>query len=100
MREARRRSGLSQAELARRVGTTQSAIARLESGAGAPSLERISELVSACGLDLSVRLVEHDDHDWTMARSNLDLSYEERVEQLLNTVRFIESGREAIEVAR
>ena len=32
---ARRRSGLSQAELARRMNTTQSAVARLESGRGA-----------------------------------------------------------------
>jgi ribosome-binding protein aMBF1 (putative translation factor) len=35
--KARRRSGLSQAELARRMNTTQSTVARLESGRGQPS---------------------------------------------------------------
>ena len=35
--KARRRAGLSQAELARRMKTTQSTVARLESGRGQPS---------------------------------------------------------------
>lgn len=35
--KARRRAGLSQAELARRMDTTQSTVARLESGRGQPS---------------------------------------------------------------
>jgi transcriptional regulator with XRE-family HTH domain len=55
IREARRRAGLTQAELAARVGTTQSAIARLERGAE-PSVRRVAELVRACGLELRVSL--------------------------------------------
>ena len=92
VREARRRMGMSQTDLARRVGTTQSAIARLEGGSGAPSLERITDLIRACGLDLSVRLVEMDDHDWTMARRNLELDHEDRVAQLVGVVRLLEAG--------
>jgi transcriptional regulator with XRE-family HTH domain len=56
VREARRRAGLSQAELAARAGTTQSAIARLERGRAAPSFRRVADLVSACGLELRVHL--------------------------------------------
>lgn len=56
VREARRRAGLSQAELAARAGTTQSAIARLERGRSSPSFRRVGELVGACGLELRVRL--------------------------------------------
>src|SRR5262245_50247524 len=56
IREARRRAGLTQAELAARVGTTQSAIARLEAGRSSPSLRRLTVLVDACGLELRVRL--------------------------------------------
>lgn len=56
VREARRRAGLTQAELATRVGTTQSAIARLERGSTSLTLERASRLVRACGFDLQVRI--------------------------------------------
>ena len=57
VREARTRAGLTQAELAERVGTTQSAIARLERGTSL-TLERASRLVRACGFDLQVRIDE------------------------------------------
>ena len=60
VREARRRAGLSQAELAARVGTTQSAIARLERGRASPSFRRVRELVAACGLELRVHLAPPD----------------------------------------
>lgn len=64
MREARRRAGLSQAELAARLATTQSVIARWESGATSPSFDTVLRVVRACGLDLSLSLVEQDpDHD-------------------------------------
>jgi transcriptional regulator with XRE-family HTH domain len=56
VREARRRAGLSQADLAARVGTTQSAIARLERGRSSPSFRRVVELVEACGLELRARI--------------------------------------------
>ena len=56
VREARLRSDLSQGELAARAGTTQSAIARLESGRSSPGFERVLELVAACGLELRVSI--------------------------------------------
>ena len=49
-----------------RTGTTQSAIARLEAGHGSPTLERLSAIAEACGLDLQVRLVDWDPHDWSL----------------------------------
>src|ERR671933_309635 len=51
LREARRRAGLSQAALGRRVGRPQTQIARWERGAVLPSLETLREIVRACGLD-------------------------------------------------
>lgn len=44
---ARARAGLSQAELAKRMGTTQSAIARLESGARMPSVNTLLKFAKA-----------------------------------------------------
>jgi transcriptional regulator with XRE-family HTH domain len=58
VREARLRAGLTQAQLAARAGTTQSALARLETGRASPSFARVVALVEACGLDLRVGLDE------------------------------------------
>jgi len=54
--EARTRAGLSQAELAQRMGTTQSAIARLESGKFPPSMRTIVRIAAATGTRAVVRL--------------------------------------------
>src|ERR1700694_3222364 len=47
--KARGRAGLSQAELARRMKTTQSTIARLESGRGKPSTRTLDRFAKATG---------------------------------------------------
>jgi transcriptional regulator with XRE-family HTH domain len=52
--EARIRSGLSQAELARRMKTTQSTIARLESGRGKPSTRTLDRFAKATGNRLKI----------------------------------------------
>lgn len=53
---ARTRAGLSQAELAQRMDTTQSVIARLESGRVLPSMRTLRRLADAVGATLTVRL--------------------------------------------
>jgi ribosome-binding protein aMBF1 (putative translation factor) len=50
----RTRAGLTQTELARRMRTTQSSIARIESGGSLPTIDMLSRLARATGL--SVRL--------------------------------------------
>ncbi len=52
--DARMRKGVTQAELARRMGTKQSAIARFESGRGNPTLDFIQRLSRALGLKLRI----------------------------------------------
>lgn len=49
IRETRERHGLSQLRLARRVGTYQSAISRLEADEVSPSVETLKLLMSAMG---------------------------------------------------
>lgn len=58
MLEARSRAGLTQDAVAERMGTTKSAISRLE-GAGkhAPSLASLKRYASAVGCELQVKLV-------------------------------------------
>lgn len=48
--------GLSQRELAERVGTTQSAIARLERGGRPPRIDTLLRIADALGCDLDVTL--------------------------------------------
>ena len=100
VREARRRAGITQAELAERVGTTQSALARLERGHTEPSLHRVQELVRACGLDLRVGMDALDDSDWSVARTNLALDVDGRVRQHQAALRFALAGRKAVEARR
>src|SRR2546425_6959315 len=54
LREARRQAGISQAELARRAGVTQSVVSAYESGARQPSLPTLERLVKATGLELDI----------------------------------------------
>jgi transcriptional regulator with XRE-family HTH domain len=54
--KARLRAGLSQAELAARMGTSQSTIARLESGQTLPSTKTLLRYAEATGIKFHVRL--------------------------------------------
>jgi predicted transcriptional regulator len=54
---ARTKAKLSQAELAKRIGTTQSAIARLEGGGVSPSLSTLRRYAEATGAKLEINLV-------------------------------------------
>jgi transcriptional regulator with XRE-family HTH domain len=52
--KARSRAGLSQAQLAKRMKTTQSTIARLESGRGQPSTRTLGRFAKATGHKLKI----------------------------------------------
>jgi DNA-binding XRE family transcriptional regulator len=54
--DARHKRGMTQAEIARRAGTTQSAIARFESGRANPTLEFAARVSRAVGARLTIRL--------------------------------------------
>ena len=52
--EARTRARLNQAELAERMATTQSVVARLESGRVSPSTRRLEKVARATGTRLRI----------------------------------------------
>jgi transcriptional regulator with XRE-family HTH domain len=56
LRDARRAAQLTQAELADRLGTTQSVVARLESGRANPRIETLTRAIAATGHELQVSL--------------------------------------------
>jgi len=57
--KARAAQGLTQAQLAEKIGTTQSAVARMESGKGknSPSLATLTKYADALECRLEVRLI-------------------------------------------
>ena len=61
IRNARKRAGLTQVDLANRLGKSQSEIGRWERGDVKPSFETLNRVVRACGLSLSVQLGAADD---------------------------------------
>lgn len=79
IREARRRAGLTQAELAQRVGTSQPAIARYERARSMPDLPTLHRVVEACGLELRLELAERDPQRSAAARLALERTPEERL---------------------
>ena len=75
--QARLRADLSQRELARRSGTSQSTIAAYERGTKGPRFETLTRLLHAAGFDLRLRLEPHDDHDESLDAWRESLSQED-----------------------
>jgi uncharacterized protein len=63
IRDARRRSRLSQRELARRAGTSQAAISRMERGLEEPTLERLEQILAGLGWRPVIELAPIAVHD-------------------------------------
>jgi transcriptional regulator with XRE-family HTH domain len=81
LRDARRRHGLSQARLAVRAGTTQSAISRIERDQISPTVETLGSLLELLGEDLQLAATERDSGvDRSMIRERFRLTPAERVE--------------------
>lgn len=85
IREARLRAGITQAELGRRTGRSQSQIARWERGAVTPSFETLLALIRACGFDLWFRMLNRDESYIPYIERSLEREPRERVERAAAT---------------
>jgi transcriptional regulator with XRE-family HTH domain len=63
VRQARQAAGVTQRQLARRAGTSQAAISRLEAGQEEASFARFEELMTALGLKAEIVLRPIAEHD-------------------------------------
>ncbi len=82
---SRRRAGLTQQDLARRLGVPQVTVARWESGATEPKFCAVQEAVGACGFDLTLGFANADEGSWSsLIYEQLQRSPAERVGQLSN----------------
>ena len=100
LREARLRAGLTQTELARRVGKPPSVISRWERGVVQPSLETLRSLIRACGLELTFRLATYDDSYVPFIERYLDASPADRLRSAVDRAETFARLRSAVEGAR
>jgi transcriptional regulator with XRE-family HTH domain len=75
IREARLKAGLTQTELASRLGRERAQIARWETGGQEPSFANLTAAVEACGYELEVAVIERP------ATPELDAELEASVQQ-------------------
>ena len=84
IREARRLAGLTQSELARRLGTAQSAVSNWERGRDTPRVDTLARILEACGFEADMTFRRHDDVDRAQLRQNLAMTPAERLESVRN----------------
>jgi transcriptional regulator with XRE-family HTH domain len=92
LRRARIERGLDQAALARRAGTTQTYVSRVERGAVSPSIDTLDRLFAALGqrLTLGVEPLPHGNVSARALRAAFrDLTPEERVDEALELSAFL-----------
>lgn len=85
--EARKRAGLTQAELASRLGTHQSVVARWETGRTSPDYATVVRAIRAAGFDLGVAITPADDHDLALIRRELARDPVDRLAALTTAAR-------------
>ena len=96
IREARRRNGLTQRQLAGRLGVSQPVVARWEADTSSTTVENLTRVLRMCGFGLEVRLVPvdaGDAHDWSMVEANLARSPRERLAQAEAAANLVLAGR-------
>jgi transcriptional regulator with XRE-family HTH domain len=97
LRATRERHGLSQSRLARRAGTTQAVVSRIERGEASPSLDTLRRLLAAMGweLDVGLRRSRWQDHDPAALRAFGNLTRQGRLAGVERTARDVELLRGA-----
>jgi transcriptional regulator with XRE-family HTH domain len=109
--EARTRAALTQRELAKRAGTAQSVVARVERGQTSPTLDTLTRLLAATGFSIDMELVPQPtadplveafkrDIDRTLLRRNLEKTVDERVRSLQALARLANEAHRAGRSAR
>lgn len=88
IREARLKAGLTQTELAERLGRERAQVARWEIGGQEPSFENLQSVVEACGFSLRIEIADREDTPRLDAEleASLPQAPQQRVQALLDTL--------------
>ena len=98
IRTSRLSRGWTQTELARRLGTPQSAIARWERGGLSPRIDTLGRILDACGFDCELRTTDRWQVDHDQLRERLGWSPLERIRYLEDMLAFEERAHRAKQV--
>jgi transcriptional regulator with XRE-family HTH domain len=94
IRDVRREAGLSQAQLAAEIGTTQSAVSRWERGHDTPRADTLAAILRACGYEADVVLRPRDTGvDRAQIRNALSMRAEKRLQSSANVSRMLAGAR-------
>ena len=103
IRRARTEAGLTQAELARRMGTKQPVVARWESGDRSPAYDTVLRALSACGFDVDTVLTPVDPQTEAQIQRWAQLTPDERLvlnQELLETEAWAHTARSIRKLAQ
>ena len=95
VRELRQIEGISQAELARRIGSTQAVVSRWERGEETPRLDALVRVLRATGFEADLVFRRHDDEDRSQLRWLLDMTPDERARHFRGATRAYANVRRA-----
>ena len=95
LKEARRQAGLTQAALAERLGTTQSAVSRWERGREEPRLSTLAGVLDACGVRAQLSFEIDDGVDRAQIRQRLAMTPAQRLAEVTNLSRLLTASRRA-----
>jgi transcriptional regulator with XRE-family HTH domain len=96
LREARRRHGLTQQQLAARARTSQAAISRIERGIVSPTVDMLAGLLDLMGEELRLESSAIDyGFDRTLYDRTLSMAVGERIDQVAAFSNFVNELRAA-----
>lgn len=99
IRDARTYEGLTQQELAERLGTSQSAISAWESGRENLRVATLARILRACGFEASLLLRHRDDVDQSQIALHLAMTPAQRVAHHESGVRAIGRAHRATRIS-
>ena len=96
LRDARRRHGLTQRQLAARARTSQAAISRAERDLVSPSVATLASWLDLMGEELKLATEPIDyGHDRTLNEQQLALTPDERLDRMISFANFARRNRGA-----
>jgi transcriptional regulator with XRE-family HTH domain len=94
---ARLKAGLTQQQLATRLGISQPVVAAYESGRRQPTVPTLMRMLAAAGFDLRLSLAPHEDHDEVLDALEQQRSNEEQGRWRAYQRNIVDSARRHLE---